>query len=109
MKKIKPGKILAARAEKALLEQLPLDQKALTRAAKILESGKLKRVAIAAAGGAMALSFLGTVGEMRLYRVAMKRELKKQLAPINKKLDELEEQNEELRRQNAQLQRQLSR
>ena len=43
----------------------------------------------------------------RISRIAMGRELKKQLAPINRKLDELEKQNEELKKQNEELKRKL--
>lgn len=103
MKSKKAQQILMTRAEQALMEQLPLDQKKLRLAAKLLEPKNLKRLGIAAVGGTLGLSALGSIGRTRLYRAAMARELKKQLAPISKKLDALEKQNEELRRQNEEL------
>lgn len=100
---------LAVRAEQALLNQLPVNTKALQKAAKYLEPGKLKLIAIAVAGGAAMLSMLGSIGHERLYQAAVARELKKQLAPINEKLGQLEAQNEELKNQNEALQKELAR
>lgn len=99
---------LAVRAEQALLSQLPVDTKVLKKAAKYLEPGKLKLFALAAAGGAALLSLLASAGHARVYRAAVSRELKKQLAPVNEKLGQLEAQNEELKRQNEELQKQLA-
>lgn len=107
MKKTNAKNLLAARAEQAILQQLPVEQKTLRRVSKLLEPKNLKRLGIAAVCGTATLSVLGSVSQMRMYRAAMARELKKQLAPVNKKLDELEAQNEELRRQNEQLQKKL--
>jgi chaperonin cofactor prefoldin len=53
------------------------------------------------------VSLVGNWLHNRVYRAAVARELKKQLAPVNKKLDELEKQNEELKKQNEQLKKQL--
>ena len=88
-------------------EQFGAKKDDLRRAAKLLEPKNLKRLGLAAAGGSVLLSALGTAGRDRIYRAAVARELKKQLEPVNKKLDALEQQNEELRRQNEELQRQL--
>lgn len=109
MKKTKSKSLLAARAEQAIMQQLPVEEKTLRRVGKLMEPKNLKRLGIAAICGTATLSVLGSVSRMRMYRVSMARELKKQLAPVNKKLDELEEQNEELRRQNEQLQKKLDR
>ena len=98
---------LAVRAGKAVLEQLPVDQKKLKLAAALLEKKNLKRLGVVAVSGAAALSLCGSVIQARVTRAALRRELKRQLAPVNKKLDELEEQNKELRRQNEELRRQL--
>ena len=103
-----PKKALASRTEQAVLELLPIDEKALRRAARLLEPKNVKRLGLAAAGGAVALSALGSLGRNHIYRTAVARELKKQLEPVNRKLDALEKQNEELRRQNEELQRQLA-
>ena len=59
--------------------------------------------------GAAALSLGGTVLQTRLTRAAVRKELKRQLTPVNKKLEELEKQNEELRRQNEELRHALRR
>ena len=101
-------KALTSRTEQAVLDLLPVDEKSLRRAAKLLEPKNLKRLGLAAVGGAALLSALGTAGRDRIYRAAVARELKKQLEPVNKKLDALEQQNEELRRQNEELQKQLA-
>ncbi len=104
---IVPKQSLSAYAQQRVLEQLPVDTKALRKAAKYLEPKRLKLVALAAVGGGALLSLLSSVGHERLYQAAVARELKRQLAPLNAKLDRLETQNEELRRQNETLQRQL--
>ena len=98
---------LAVRAGKAVLEQLPVDQKKLKLAAVLLEKKNLKRLGVLAVSGAAALSLGASVIQSRITRSALRKELKRQLAPVNKKLDELEEQNKELRRQNEELRRQL--
>ena len=100
-------KALAVRAGKAVLEQLPVDQKKLRLAAAVLEKVNLKRLGVVAVSGAAAISLAGSALQARMTRAALRRELKRQLAPVNKKLDELEEQNKELRRQNEELRRQL--
>lgn len=99
---------LAAQAGQLLINQLPVDVGKLKRAATYLEPRKLKRIAVVAVGGSALLSLIGTLGHDRLYRAAVARELKKQLAPIQKQLDELAEQNEALIRQNEALQEELS-
>lgn len=98
---------MAAQAEQALMEQLPIEPKKLQRLAKLMEPKTLKRLGIAAVGGGALLSVVGTVGHDRLYRAAVGREVKKQLEPINKKLDALQAQNEELIHQNEELLRQI--
>ena len=100
-------KMLAARAEQALMEQLPVEQKTLRRVSRLLEPKNLKRLGIAAVCGTAVFSALGSISRMNATRMTMARELRKQLDPVNRKLDELQKQNEELRRQNEQLQKQL--
>lgn len=89
---------LAVRAEQALAEQLPVDQKTLRVIGWLVKPTNLKKVGIGAIGCAAAVFMLKSANQMRCYRAAMGKELKKQLEPINRKLDELEAQNEELRR-----------
>ena len=99
----KATKILASRAEDALMEQLPVSPKTLKSVGWLMEPKHIKTIAVVAVGGSIISSAIGTASEMRMYRRAMAKELKKQLEPINKKLEELEEQNEELKKQNKQL------
>lgn len=66
-----------------------------------------KRLGLIVIGGVAALSVAESFARSRISRIAMGRELKKQLAPINRKLDELEKQNEELKKQNEELKRKL--
>lgn len=99
---------LAERAGQALLAQLPIDQKALQRAAKLLEPQTLKRLALAAAGTAAVVSLAASIGHDRLYQAAVGREIRKQLSPIQKQLDEMQAQNEALLRQNEALRQKLS-
>ena len=108
MKLDRTQKALAARAEQLLWDKLPVEQKTLRRAAKLLEPKNLKRLGVLALGGGAVVSLLGSVGQMRMVRAAMARELKKQLEPINRKLDELEAQNEALTRQNEALRAELA-
>ena len=103
----KAKKAIAVRAGKAVLEQLPVDQKKLKVAAALLERVDLKRLGVVAVSGAAAISLAGSALQARMTRTALRRELKRQLAPVNKKLDELEKQNAELQRQNDELRKQL--
>ena len=99
---------LMARAQQELLEQLPIEQKTLHRAIWLLEPKHLKLTLAAAVGGSALVSALAAVGHDRLYRAAVARELRRQLAPISAKLEALEAQNEELKRQNEALQARLA-
>ena len=103
----KQKKALAVRAARKALEQLPAESKKLRVAAALLEPQNLKRLGVAAAGSAAVLGLTASAIRTRLYRRALARELKRQLAPINKKLDALEKQNKELMEQNEQLKKQL--
>ncbi len=67
----------------------------------------IKRLGAAALGASAALALAGSIARRHMIRAALSKELKKQLAPVNKKLDELEEQNKELKKQNEQLRKQL--
>ena len=101
-------KALAARAEKAMYENFPVDLGRFKRVAGYLEPKKLKRIAIAVVGGSAVLSLIGVIGRNSFYRAVVAREPKKQLEPIQEQLDELSEQNEALIRQNEALQEQLA-
>lgn len=108
--KINPldSNILAARTEQAVLDMLPVDQKTLRMIGRILEPKNLKRIGIAALGGSVLVSFINSFGRDHLNREATSQELKKQLAPIQKKLDDLEAQNLALWQQNEELKAQLA-
>ena len=97
----------ASRAGEAILKQLPVEEKTLRRVSWLMEPKHIKQLGIAAVAGTAAFSVIGSMSRMSAYRLAVARELKKQLDPVNKKLDELEKQNEELKAQNEKLQKQL--
>ena len=93
-----PKRALAARAEQAMLERLPVDQKTLHKAAKYLEPKRFKLLLLAAAGGAALFSAVRSFSHEQVYRAAVSRELKRQLEPVNERLETLQRQNEELKR-----------
>ena len=97
----------AARAGEAILQQLPVEEKTLRRVGWLMEPKHLKQLCFAAVAGKAAFSVIGSMSRMSAYRLAVARELKKQLDPVNRKLNELERQNEELKAQNEKLQEQL--
>jgi cell division protein FtsB len=102
-----PRSRLAARAEQALLERLPVDTRTLQKAARYLEPKHFKLLLASAVALAALLSLIKAVGRDQIYRAAVSRELKRQLAPVNDALEELRSQNEELARQNEELKKQL--
>lgn len=57
----------------------------------------IKKVGIAAGGAAVVLSAVSLTGRYTFYKGIVSGELRRQLAPVNKKLDELKAQNAELR------------
>ena len=99
----------ATRAGEAILQQLPVEEKTLRRVGWLMEPKHLKQLGFAAVAGTAAFSVIGSMSRMSAYRLAVARELKKQLDPVNRKLNELERQNEELKAQNEKLQEQLER
>lgn len=95
--------IISAKAEQAVLNVLPVDQKTLQRTAKILEPKNLKRIGIAVVGGSALISIITSFGHDRINRAAMSHEVKKQLVPVMNKLNELEALNVSLLQQNKEL------
>lgn len=91
----------------ALAKSSPGEQKLLRHVLAHANPGSIRRLGALLVGGGVAVSLAGNWLYNRVYRAAVAKELKKQLAPVNKKLDELEKQNEELRKQNEQLKKQL--
>ena len=63
----------------------------------------IKKVGVVAGGAAAVLSVMSLTGRYTFYKGIVAGELKRQLAPVNKKLDELKAQNAELKAQNAEL------
>ena len=105
--KKKAKKLPAALPAERALELLPMvlskdtstEHKLVRYALAHLNGENLKRLGLVAVAGGVAVSLLGNWLHNRAYRAAVARELKKQLAPVNKKLDELEKQNEDLKKQ----------
>ncbi len=100
---------ITARAEQAILDRIPVDQRTLRIIGKVLEPKNLKRIGIAAVGGSLLISMISTLGRDRLNRAETARELRKQLMPLQKKLYDLEAQNAALWQQNEELKAQLAR
>ena len=63
----------------------------------LLRKVNVKKVGIAAGGAAVVLSAVTLTGRYTFYKGIVSGELKRQLAPVNKKLDELKAQNAELK------------
>lgn len=63
----------------------------------LLRKVDVKKVGIAAGGAAVVLSAVSLTGRYTFYKGIVSSELKRQLAPVNKKLDELKAQNAELK------------
>lgn len=63
----------------------------------LLRKVNVKKVGIAAGGAAVVLSAVRLTGRYTFYKGIVSGELKRQLAPVNKKLDELKAQNAELK------------
>lgn len=66
-------------------------------AVQALHRADLKKAGLIAGGTLLALGVLNAVSQYRFYRSAISRELKKQLAPLDRKLDALQAENEQLR------------
>lgn len=64
-----------------------------------LTPGKLKAIAVLGGGGIIAVNVVGNIVREQKMKLMFRRELKKQLKPLEEKIDDLEKQNAELRRQ----------
>ena len=64
---------------------------------RLLRKVDIKKVGIAAGGAAVVLSAVSLTGRYTFYKGIVSGELKRQLAPVNKKLEELKAQNAELK------------
>ena len=65
-----------------------------------------KKAVTVAGGAVLAASVISLAGKYRFYKGIVAGELKRQLAPVNKKLDELKAQNAELKAEVERLQAQ---
>lgn len=64
-----------------------------------LTPGKLKALAVGLVGAVVVLNVLGNFVREQKLKLMFRRELKKQLRPLEKKIDDLEDENEQLRHQ----------
>ena len=72
----------------------------------IMRKVDIKKAGIVAGGAAAVLSVMSLTGRYTFYKGIVAGELKRQLAPVNKKLDELKAQNAELKAEVERLQAQ---
>lgn len=77
------GKALGKKAAEGVMQALPLKE--------------IKKYAVLAGGALLGVTAVNNVLRAQSYRLAVSRELKKQLKPINEKLDALEKENAELK------------
>ena len=96
-----------AAAQRAVLDNLPIDPKLVCKARKAMENERLRRLVLLSVCAGTAVTVAGIAGQRMLYRSAVAREVKRQLVGVNEKLDELHAQNAELLRQNEALMAQL--
>lgn len=73
---------------------------------RLMRRVDIKKVGIVAGGVAAVLSVMSLTGRYTFYKGIVAGELKRQLAPVNKKLDELKAQNAELKAEVERLQAQ---
>ena len=99
---------LTVAARQAIAEQIPGGTRTLRLIKRLATAENLKRLAIALLGGTILFAWLRRLGEKWTFRMELRKELEKQLAPINEKLEKLEEQNDELMNQNEQLRTRLA-
>lgn len=72
-------------------------------ALRLLHRVDVKKAGLIAVGAAAVLTTAGLVSRYGFYRGVVAKELKKQLAPVNRKLEDLQAENEKLRTEVAQL------
>jgi|GEM_PF-534823 len=73
---------------------------------RLMRRVDIKKVGVVAGGAAAVLSVMSLTGRYTFYKSIVAGELKRQLAPVNKKLDELKAQNAELKAEVERLQAQ---
>lgn len=77
------GRVIGKKGSESVALALPLQQ--------------IKKYGLLAGGALLGLSAIGSTARTASYRMAVSRELKKQLKPIHEKLDKLEKENAELK------------
>ena len=91
------AKLLPAKSSQPQTAGLPLALHGRAPVAQVLRQVDVKKAALAVGGAALGVSVLHWAHQYRFYHSVIAKELKKQLAPLNKKLDELQAENERLR------------
>lgn len=79
-----------------LLQSGKLNKRAVIQ---VMRKVDLKKVGIVAGGAAVVMGAVSLTGKYSFYKGIVSSELKRQLAPMNKKLDELKAQNEALKKE----------
>lgn len=74
-----------------------LSKKAAENVVQAIPVDKIKKAVLLAGGALLGLSVAGGAAKAEATRLAVSRELKRQLKPVHEKLDALEKENEELR------------
>lgn len=92
-----------AAVQQAVLENLPVDRKLMHKAHCVFATERARRVTLCLLGTCAVVSLAGMAGRRMLYRSAVSREVKRQLADVHQKLDDLQAQNAQLLRQNEAL------
>ena len=77
------GRVIGKKGSESVALALPLQQ--------------IKKYGLLAGGAVLGLTAIGSTVRTASYRMAVSRELKKQLKPIHEKLDRLEKENAELK------------
>ncbi|MBR0353736.1 MAG: hypothetical protein IJK35_00020 [Oscillospiraceae bacterium] len=88
------------REEAALVPaaRLALGRRAAEGVVQALPLKNIKKLGLLAGGALLGLTAVNSALRTQSMRLAVSRELKKQLKPIHEKLDRLEKENEELRK-----------
>ena len=94
--KSKPAKA-AGNEDMQVLELVRTGKLNKNAALQLLRRVDLKKAGIVAGGALTALFAVNIIGQYRFYRGIVAKELRRQLAPLERKLDELQQENEKLR------------
>lgn len=90
--------VLREEAALAPAARLALGRRAAEGVVQALPLKNIKKFGLLAGGALLGLTAVNSALRTQSMRLAVSRELKKQLKPIHEKLDRLEKENEELRK-----------